>query len=60
MHTMVETIDVADVERVGRLLAEMIARLDDYFMDGIREDMMRPHKSVGNGAEQNAAKDGNA
>lgn len=60
MHTMVETIDMADVERVGRLLAEMIARLDDHFMDDIREDMMRPHKAVGNGAEQNATKDGNA
>lgn len=49
MHTMVETIDSADVERAGRLLAEMIARLDDHFLDNIREELMRPHKSSSNG-----------
>ncbi len=60
MHTMVETIDMADVERVGRLLAEMIARLDDHFMEDIREEMMRPHKPARNGADQNGTKDDRA
>ena len=42
MHTMVETIDMADVERAGRLLAEMVARLDDDFLPDLREELMRP------------------
>ena len=42
MHTMVETIDLADVERVGRLLAETIARLDDGFLERLRQGMMQP------------------
>jgi endoglucanase len=33
MHTMVETVDLADVERTGRLLAEFIIRLNDQFLD---------------------------
>jgi endoglucanase len=41
MHTMVETGDLTDIERVGRLLAEMIARLDEDFLDKIKEDLMR-------------------
>lgn len=32
MHTMVETADLADIERTGRLLAEFIVRLDDQFL----------------------------
>jgi endoglucanase len=40
MHTMVESIDLKDVERSGRLLAEFIARLDDKFMDKLVADMM--------------------
>ena len=44
MHTMVETADINDVERAGRLLAEMIARLDDKFLPDLKEDMMRPDK----------------
>jgi endoglucanase len=32
MHTMVETADLADIERTGRLLAEFIIRLDDQFL----------------------------
>jgi endoglucanase len=60
MHTMVETVDMADVERVGRLLAETIARLDENFLDDIREEMMRPDKQAKNGAAQNSTKDDNA
>lgn len=45
MHTMVETADLSDVERVGRLLAEMIARLDDKFLDNIKEELMRPEEA---------------
>jgi endoglucanase len=33
MHTMVETADLADIERTGRLLAEFIIRLDGEFLD---------------------------
>jgi endoglucanase len=40
MHTMVETIDLADIERVGRLLAEFIARLDAGFLDTLREELL--------------------
>jgi endoglucanase len=40
MHTMVETIDADDVERVGRLLGEFIARLDQQFLDDLTEEMM--------------------
>jgi endoglucanase len=42
MHTMVETIDLSDVERVGRLLAEFIVRLDDHFMIELTDVLMRP------------------
>lgn len=44
MHTMVETADLADIERSGRLLAEMIARLDDAFLPDLKEELMRPDK----------------
>jgi tetrahedral aminopeptidase len=33
MHTMVESIDTKDVERVGKLLGEFIANLDYNFVD---------------------------
>jgi endoglucanase len=33
MHTMVETVDLKDVERSGRLLGEFITRLDENFID---------------------------
>jgi endoglucanase len=45
MHTMVETADTQDIERVGRLLAEMIARLDDDFLPQLREALMGPGSS---------------
>jgi endoglucanase len=35
MHTPVETISVKDVERVGRLLAAFISRLDGDFLDSL-------------------------
>ncbi len=40
MHTMVETADISDIERVGRLLAEMIARLDDDFLPRLKRELM--------------------
>lgn len=44
MHTMVETVDMKDVERVGRLLAEFIIGLDDQYMTELTESLMRPDK----------------
>jgi endoglucanase len=40
MHTMVESIDMKDVERSGRLLGEFIARLDSKFIPKLSEKMM--------------------
>lgn len=40
MHTMVETVDLRDIERAGRLLAEFISGLDDQFMPGLQEMML--------------------
>jgi endoglucanase len=40
MHTMVETVHADDVERVGRLLGEFIARLDENFLDDLAKGMM--------------------
>ncbi len=45
MHTMVETGDLTDIERVGRLLAEMITRLDEKFLDNVKEELMRPEEA---------------
>lgn len=45
MHTMVETADTTDVERTGRLLAELITRLDDKFLPNLKEELMRPDKA---------------
>ncbi len=39
MHSTVETLDLADVERTGRLLAETIAGLDASFAAGLVEDL---------------------
>ena len=33
MHTPVETVSIKDIQRVGHLLAEFIARLDADFMN---------------------------
>jgi endoglucanase len=40
MHTMVETVDADDVERVWRLLGEFVARLDQAFLDELAKEMM--------------------
>lgn len=40
MHTMVETVTTADVERVGRLLAEVVVRLDDKFLEKLAAGLM--------------------
>ena len=39
MHTPVETVSIRDVERVGRLLAAFIARLDDGFLASLSWDL---------------------
>lgn len=40
MHTMVESIDMKDVTRSGRLLSQFVASLDDSFIDNITAGMM--------------------
>jgi endoglucanase len=35
MHSPVETIDLRDVERAGRVMAQFIAGLDADFLDGL-------------------------
>ena len=45
MHTMVESVDMKDVERTGRLLGELIVRLDAKFIDNITAAMMEADKS---------------
>lgn len=40
MHTMVESVDLADVERSGRLMGEFIARLDGEFVANLTAGMM--------------------
>lgn len=40
MHTMVETVDLRDIERTGRLLAELIAGLDDTFIPKLQDAML--------------------
>lgn len=42
MHSPVETADMRDLERTGRLLAHFIASLDDDFMGSIRLDTAEP------------------
>jgi len=39
MHTPVETVSVKDIERVGRLLAAFVSRLDDDFMNSLTWDL---------------------
>ena len=40
MHTMVESADLTDIERCGRLLAEFIVRLEPDFIATLTEEMM--------------------
>lgn len=39
MHTPVETVSVKDVERVGRLLAAFVSRLDERFLSSLVWDL---------------------
>ncbi len=39
MHTMIETVNLKDIERVGRLTAEFAARLDDQFLPNITKSL---------------------
>ena len=45
MHTMVESLDLKDVERTGRLLGELIVRLDAEFISKITAALMEEAKS---------------
>ncbi|GAB4161047.1 MAG: M42 family metallopeptidase [Candidatus Promineifilaceae bacterium] len=40
MHTMVESADLRDIERAGRLIAEFAARLDDQFLTKIATSLL--------------------
>ena len=40
MHTVVEVVDMGDVERCARLMAEFIAHLDDQFIPNLTKEMM--------------------
>ncbi len=40
MHTMVETVALKDIERVGRLLGEFIAQLDGEVLEKMAAEMM--------------------
>ncbi|MBE2224314.1 MAG: M42 family peptidase, partial [Anaerolineae bacterium] len=40
MHTMVESIDMKDVERAGKLMGEFIATLEDNFVEKLTKRMM--------------------
>ncbi|MCP5101081.1 MAG: M42 family metallopeptidase, partial [Chloroflexi bacterium] len=40
MHTMVESIDLRDLERSGRLMGEFAARLDDQFLGKLAAEML--------------------
>ena len=39
MHTMVETVDLKDITRAGRLAGEFAAQLNDQFLDTLRDDL---------------------
>jgi endoglucanase len=39
MHTVVETVDLKDLERSGRLLGEFVTRLDENFIDDLAKAM---------------------
>lgn len=41
MHSPVETVDLRDIERAGRLLAQFIAALDDDFLSAIEWDDLK-------------------
>jgi putative aminopeptidase FrvX len=39
MHTPVETVSINDIERVGRLIAAFVARLDERFLNSLVWDL---------------------
>ncbi len=47
MHTMVEVVDTADIERSGRLLGEFAARLDEQFLRKLANSMMGEEEKEG-------------
>lgn len=42
MHTPVEVVALADIERTGRLLSEFTARLNATFLDEIAKELLEP------------------
>lgn len=46
MHSPVETLDLADVERAGRLLAHLIADLDADFLAAIEWDELKAERAA--------------
>jgi endoglucanase len=46
MHSPVETVDIRDIERAGRWLAQFIAELDDTFMDKLLWDQPEGEKAA--------------
>lgn len=40
MHTPVESLDLQDIDRIGRLLAQMITNLDETFLEQMNAKMM--------------------
>ena len=45
MHSPVETLDIKDIARAGRLMAHFIASLDADFMAAIDWDDLKPEKA---------------
>lgn len=58
MHSPVETLDLKDIERCGRLMAHFIADLSDDFLETIEWDDLKAksEKSSKSGAESKKAK----
>jgi endoglucanase len=46
MHTSVETLNLNDLERIGRLMALFCAALDDKFVRELRGDQVEPEKEI--------------
>lgn len=58
MHSPVETLDLRDIERTGRLLAHFIAALDGDFMDSLMLDRDEEPKNSRNGANGDGDENG--
>ncbi len=46
MHSPVETVDLRDIERAGRIMAQFIAGLDDDFLSTIEWDDLKDEEAV--------------